>query len=138
MIERSCNVEDTERIAARLALTLRGGECVTLSGDLGAGKTQFVRGMVRALGGDAALVCSPTFVLLHIYDCPAFKVFHWDAYRVSGPTDFEATGFSETLQEGGLVIVEWPERVAALLPPRCISVRITVTGETSRRIDIDE
>src|SRR5205814_621560 len=78
----SHSVADTERIAAELARTLRGGEVIALHGELGAGKTQFTRGIVRALGGDAHAVNSPTFVLLNVYDTPSLRVFHLDAYRV--------------------------------------------------------
>src|SRR5688572_22674006 len=95
VIRESASVEQTESIAAELAAALRGGECIALYGDLGAGKTQFVRGLVRGLGGDARAVSSPTFVLLNVYDTPSLKVFHLDAYRVGGADDFEGIGFTE-------------------------------------------
>src|SRR5438552_18015127 len=113
----SHGVRDTEAIASKLALTLRGGECLALRGELGAGKTQFVRGLLAGLGGDAKTVSSPTFVLLNLYDTGRLKVFHLDAYRVGGAEDFEAIGFAELLEQGGVVVVEWAERVEALLPP---------------------
>jgi tRNA threonylcarbamoyladenosine biosynthesis protein TsaE len=130
-------VQETEAIAADLAGTLRGGECVALHGDLGAGKTQFVRGLVRGLGGNARAVSSPTFVLLNVYDTGRLTVYHLDAYRVGGAEDFEAIGFAELLDQNGLVVVEWAERVRELLPADCISVRIEPLGEQRRRIEID-
>ena len=130
------SVEETEAAAADLARTLRGGECVALHGEMGAGKTQFVRGLVRGLGGNPRAVSSPTFVLLNVYDTGRLAVYHLDAYRVAGPDDFEAIGFSELLAQGGVVVVEWASRVAELLPPDCINVRIEPGGEHVRRITV--
>ncbi len=128
--------EQTERLAAELARNLVGGECIALRGDLGAGKTCFVRGLVGGLDADPRLVSSPTFVLLNIYPTPRFTVFHLDAYRVQGPEDFDAIGFPELLEQGGIVIVEWPQRVEQLLPTRHIEVQIEHEGEQRRRIVI--
>lgn len=132
------SVEETEAVAAALAATLRGGECVALHGDLGAGKTQFVRGLVRGLGGSPRAVSSPTFVLLNVYDAPPIRlsVYHLDAYRVGGADDFEAIGFTELLAQGGVVVVEWAERVLDLLPPSRIDVRIRPLDEESRQVQI--
>ncbi len=138
MITRESNsVRETESIAGELAGSLRGGECIALFGDLGAGKTQFTRGLVHALGGPAKAVSSPTFVLLNVYPGGRLKVYHLDAYRVCGSEDFESIGFTELLEQGGVVVVEWAERVSALLPANHISVTITAIGESSRQIDID-
>jgi len=133
---RSGSVAQTEQIAADFAAELRGGEVVALSGDLGAGKTQFVRGMVAGLGGPIRRVCSPTFMLLNIYQGGRLSVFHLDAYRVAGPDDFEAIGFAELLEQGGVVAVEWGERVRALLPSLRIDVTLTPVDENQRVIQI--
>ena len=146
------SVQATEALAAELAGELRGGECVALNGDLGAGKTQFVRGLVRGLGGEARAVSSPTFVLLNVYDsgvaagnslpgseprlAPRLPVYHLDAYRVTGGDDFEAIGFAELLDQGGVVVVEWASRVKDLLPPDRIEIEIEPSGPTQRRITI--
>jgi len=139
----SSSVEQTEQIAEQLAATLKGGEVIALHGDLGAGKTQFVRGLVRGLGGDGHRVSSPTYVLLHIYaptpdaaDAMRLTVFHLDAYRVGGADDFEAIGFGELMEQRGVVVVEWPGRVAELLPLDRIEVTIEPIGPQSRRINI--
>ena len=143
----SQSVAETEQVAASLASTLTGGECIALEGDLGAGKTQFVRGLVAGLGGDHRQVASPTYVLLHVYGGPAhtdkvgvppmrLTVYHLDAYRVSGEEELEAIGFTELLEEGGVVVVEWASRIRGLLPQGCIEVTIQSTGETSRQITI--
>lgn len=132
----SSSVRKTESVAAEFATMLRPGDCVALQGDLGAGKTQFVRGLVHGLGGDTHAVASPTFVLLNIYDTPKMRVFHLDAYRTQGSDDFDAIGFPELLEQGGVVVVEWPERVESLLPSRYFRVRITTLSQTRRQIEI--
>lgn len=128
---------DTLDIAAELARGLRGGECIALHGELGAGKTQFVRGMVRGLGGQERSVCSPTFVLLNVYDSGRLTVYHLDAYRVQGAEDLEGIGFAELLEQGGVVVLEWAQRVAPLVPPKATHVRIDVLSERDRRITIE-
>jgi tRNA threonylcarbamoyladenosine biosynthesis protein TsaE len=136
VIHQSKSVADTEAIAADLAGHLVGGEVIALEGDLGAGKTQFVRGLVRGLGGEQRAVSSPTYVLLNVYDSGRLMVFHLDAYRVTGADDFEAIGFNELLEQGGVVAVEWPQRVPSLLPSKQIRVRITAIDESVREIEI--
>ena len=136
----STSVEQTEAIASRLAPRLRAGGVVALEGDLGAGKTQFARGLVAALGGDPRQVHSPTFVLLHEYALAGGRrLFHLDAYRV-GADDVEAIGFDELLiaaAAGDVVAIEWPSRVAELLPVDLVRVAITATSPTSREIVIE-
>jgi len=136
MIQTSASVAQTESLAASFAQTLAGGEVIALHGDLGAGKTHFVRGLVRGLGGNERTVSSPTFVLLNVYDTGRLKVFHLDAYRVHGAEDFESIGFAELLEQGGVVAVEWPARVEGAIPAAHIDVRITPIGENSRQIEI--
>lgn len=132
----SAGLDDTARLARELAESLTPGTCIALEGDLGAGKTTFVRWLVEALGGETNAVSSPTFMLLNIYPTPRMNVYHLDAYRVGGADDFESIGFSELLDQDGLVIVEWASRVAGLMPPDRIDIQITSTGEKSRRFQI--
>jgi tRNA threonylcarbamoyladenosine biosynthesis protein TsaE len=128
--------EETMAIAAGFAQTLKPGDTIALHGDLGAGKTQFVRGLVQGLGGDARMVSSPTFVLLHIYDTGRLPVFHLDAYRVHGSEDFESIGFVELLEQNGVVVVEWASRVEGLLPHEHIDVTLRHAGASARSINI--
>ena len=132
----SNSVVDTERIAADLAATLIPGDVVSLEGDLGAGKTQFARGLVRALGGNARVVSSPTYILLNVYSGGRLTVFHLDAYRVAGAEAFEDIGFGELLEQGGVVVVEWASRVAEIIPATSIRVSIEAVDETRRTITI--
>jgi tRNA threonylcarbamoyladenosine biosynthesis protein TsaE len=136
VVHHSHSVAKTEAIAAELARTLVGGECIALYGDLGAGKTQFVRGLVRGLGGQPRSVSSPTFVLLNIYDTGRLPLYHLDAYRTHGAEDFEAIGFAELLEQGGVVALEWPQRVAGVLPAKVIHVRFEILSRQCREIQI--
>jgi tRNA threonylcarbamoyladenosine biosynthesis protein TsaE len=131
------SVAETEAVAAELARTLASGSSIALHGNLGAGKTQFVRGLLVGLGGNARTVSSPTYVLLNVYDTGRMPLFHLDAYRVGGPEDFEAIGFSELFEQGGMVVVEWADRVRELLPPGTIHVRIEPIAENARRITLE-
>ena len=133
----SHSVAETESIAGKLAESLQPNDVIALEGDLGAGKTQFVRGLVKALGGDGRAVSSPTFVLLNVYQTPLLAVYHLDAYRVGGAEDFSGIGFTELLEQNGVVVVEWPSRVKEILPPRRINITFEITGKTARKITID-
>ena len=116
----------TQRLAVDIANSLQGGDLVTLSGDLGAGKTTFARALIRYLGGDPALeVPSPTFTLMQIYDLPQFPLVHADLYRLSGPAELDELGFDD-LPEDAVVLVEWPDRAAGFLPPDRLDVAFTL------------
>jgi tRNA threonylcarbamoyladenosine biosynthesis protein TsaE len=135
----SFSVDHTQTLAPSLATRLLPNDVLALHGELGAGKTQFVRGLVAGLGGPPRAVSSPTFVLLHVYDFPPMRlpVYHLDAYRVTNSADFESIGFPELLTQNAVVVVEWPERISDLLPPTTIHVRLTPTGPAARRIEIE-
>lgn len=137
MTFQSKSVTETETFAAGLARSLKGGEVLALVGEMGAGKTHFVRGLISGLGADPSIVSSPTFVLLNVYDTPSLRVFHLDAYRVGGSEDFESIGFSELLEQPrAITVIEWPTRVASLLPAHTMHIRIEATGPNSRSIEI--
>ncbi len=129
-------VAATEAVAAELARSLVAGDVVALEGDLGAGKTQFARGLLRGLGGDPRLVSSPTYVLLNVYPGGRLTVYHLDAYRTAGADDLAGIGFDELLGEGGVVVVEWPQRLGDLLPARRYTVLLTAIGDGRRTIEI--
>lgn len=136
MIFESLSVADTESIAIDFASRLSPGDVIALEGDLGAGKTQFVRGLLKGLGGDPRTVSSPTFVLLNIYDTGRLTLYHLDGYRAHGADDLESIGFSELLEQGGIVAIEWPSRLGDLLPTKRWTITITPMGLISREIDI--
>ncbi len=136
----SRSLDQTEQIAAYVVKLLGRGGIVALEGDLGAGKTQFVRGMVKALGGGGRMVHSPTYMLLHTHPLPADRrLYHLDAYRVSSAEDFVGIGFDELLtaaDEGDIIAIEWPSRVAELIPSTAIRVTITHTATDRRQIRV--
>ncbi len=127
--------EETEQVAAALAATLTGTERILLVGDLGSGKTTFVRGLVRGLGGDPRQVASPTFVLVHIYVTPRTTVYHMDLYRLDTAADLESAGVLELLEEADLAVIEWAERLP-VVPVNSLWVELHILGDTERRIRI--
>ena len=125
--------EETEALAARLAATLRAGDVVAVSGELGAGKTTFVRGAAHSLGVTGP-VSSPTFTIGHRYDAPV-PVAHLDLYRLAG-LDPEEWGDLEPYFDRSIAFVEWPEHGTAWLPrPRAV-VTLSHVDESHRRIRI--
>jgi tRNA threonylcarbamoyladenosine biosynthesis protein TsaE len=115
---------ETERLAARLAAVCAPGDVVALSGALGAGKTTFARGFVRALTKDADEVPSPTFTLIQTYDTPRGAVWHCDLYRLTKPEDAWELGLEDAFADA-ICLIEWPERLGAALPPRRLAVTLS-------------
>lgn len=131
---RSGSPGETEAIAARLAAELTVGDVVAVSGELGSGKTTFVRGACRALGVTAP-VTSPTYTIGHRYEGDP-DVSHLDLYRFTGVSAAEWADL-EPYFEDAIVFVEWPGAGAAGLPPLRASVRLEHEGETTRRVVIE-
>jgi tRNA threonylcarbamoyladenosine biosynthesis protein TsaE len=129
----TASAEETEQLAARLAERLSPGDVVTVSGELGTGKTTFVRGACRALGVTAP-VTSPTFTVGHRYSGRS-EVSHLDLYRFAGLSPAE-WGDLEPYFEGALVFVEWPEAGLGALPAARLEVRIDHAGGDRRRIQL--
>jgi N-acetylmuramate 1-kinase len=114
----------TAQLMADLALLIGPGDVITLSGDLGAGKTAAARAMIRYLAGDDTLeVPSPTFTLAQTYDLPAFPLLHADLYRINDVAELEEIGLSP-MPEGTVTLIEWPERASAALPPDRIDIAL--------------
>lgn len=125
-------------LADVLAATLPQRAFLALEGDLGAGKTTFVKALAAAAGIDPSEVTSPTFGLIHVHDLPpgrsAPRLVHADMYRLAGPADLGELGWEEILAAPGWVAVEWPSRVGGALPPDRLDLRIDTETETRRRI----
>jgi len=127
----------TRALGHQLAPLLFPGAMVALVGPLGAGKTQLVRAVAEGLGVlDSRVVSSPTFVLIQEYEA-RLPIFHFDAYRLRSAAEFFDLGAHEYLRGGGVCLVEWADRVAALLPAEHLRVTIAVTGESSRRFMLE-
>ncbi len=129
----SASAGETERIAAALAARLEIGDVVTVSGELGAGKTTFVRGACRALGVTTP-VTSPTFTIGHQYE-GRVTISHLDLYRFTSVSSAEWADI-EPYFDDALVFVEWPEAGASTLPPARVAVTLEVAGADQRRITL--
>src|SRR6187401_3797012 len=118
--------EATRRFMRDIAASLEPGDLITLSGDLGAGKTTFARAMIRHLAGDPDIsVPSPTFTFMQTYDLPRLTVVHADLYRLSGPSELAELGFDD-LPENAVVLLEWPDRAAGFLPVDRLDIAFTL------------
>ena len=120
------------RLANALAAALPPRAFVALHGDLGAGKTTFVKQVAAAVGIDPAEVVSPTFGLIHVHDSPVCRIVHADMYRLPDAADLHETGWDDAISDPCLAFVEWPERIAAALPADRLDIVITIDGPTSR------
>lgn len=124
----------TEALGRRLAPHLPPGTVVALHGALGAGKTHLAKGICAALGVPPEEVVSPTFTLVHEYEGAGFPIYHMDAYRLERVEAFYDLGYEEYLYGDGLCLIEWPERVAPLLPPGTVHLYLAHAGADRRRI----
>jgi tRNA threonylcarbamoyl adenosine modification protein YjeE len=130
--------EQTIEIARDFAKTLTGGEIIALYGNLGMGKSVFARAVIRALCDDPdLLVPSPTFSLLQTYEADTAEIWHFDLYRLEQPDDVYELGWEEALG-GGIILLEWPERIGNLLPSRTKKVIFTQNSDNLREIKIEE
>jgi tRNA threonylcarbamoyladenosine biosynthesis protein TsaE len=129
-------VAETESLAAGMAQALRGGEVILLQGELGAGKTAFVRGLARGLGVDPDAVASPTFVLLTNYP-GRLTLHHADLYRLVGNGDEQELGLEELPGEKGVLAVEWADRLATLPWTKTVRVELCHEGGDVRRVMIE-
>ena len=119
----------TERLMADIAALIEPGDMITLSGDLGAGKTTFARALIRHLAGNPDVeVPSPTFTLMQAYELPRFPLVHADLYRLSGPAELAELGFDD-LPRGTVMLLEWPDRAAGFLPADRLDVAFTLSPQ---------
>ena len=130
--EISGSEENTQAVARRVAGTLNAGDVLLLSGDLGAGKTTFVRGLAEGLGIDPELVSSPTFTLVHEYRGGRLTLYHADLYRLDRAAT-EDLGLEEVGVQDGVLAIEWPDRLSHALPGAVV-VKLEMVDETTRRI----
>lgn len=129
---------ETEEIARNLSSRLKKGDLLALYGEMGAGKTAFVRGLVSGLLPECVrLVHSPTFAIVNEYAGKDYSVYHFDFYRLRDEDDLYSVAFYDYLDRNGIIVTEWSELFERLLPPSSKSVRIEKTGEGERRIYVD-
>ncbi|HEY1311295.1 MAG TPA: tRNA (adenosine(37)-N6)-threonylcarbamoyltransferase complex ATPase subunit type 1 TsaE, partial [Pseudolabrys sp.] len=121
----------TRRLMVDIAAALEPGDLVTLSGDLGAGKTTFARALIRHFAGDETVeVPSPTFTLMQTYELPRFSLVHADLYRLSGPAELAELGFDDA-PERAVTLLEWPDRAAGFLPADRLDIALTLSPQQS-------
>lgn len=133
---RVASEDDTDTLGRRLAGAIEPGLVVALVGELGAGKTRFVRSVATALGADPNIVNSPTFVLVQQYDA-RIPVIHCDTYRLRDEDEFADLGPEELFDAGGVCFIEWADRVAEALPDDHLRIEITATGPTERKFRLE-
>ena len=126
--------ENTHAVALELAASLKPGDVVLISGELGAGKTTFVRGLAAGLGLDPEVVSSPTFTLIHEYRGGRLTLYHADLYRLDKAAT-EDLGLEELGVAGAVLAIEWPDRLAHGMPA-AIDVNMEIVGDTTRRITV--
>lgn len=125
--------EQTEALGADYAKTLQPGDVVAFSGDLGAGKTAFTRGVLRGLGYNGR-VTSPTFAIANEYETPGGAVAHFDLYRILDSESLFEIGFEEYLDGRRIVLIEWSENAGSYLPDSCKTVHISYGADNNERI----
>ena len=129
--------EQTAAAGAALARLLRPGDVLSLTGELGAGKTVFVQGVAAGLGCDPAVpVTSPTFVIMHEYPGPT-PLFHFDFYRLTREEDALGVGCEEFFETDGVCAVAWGEKFARVFPEDVLRIRIAWLSEERRRIELE-
>ncbi len=131
------SIGETLLAGEQLGSLLASGDVVLLKGDLGAGKTHFVKGVARFFQIPVDEVQSPTFSLIHEYSGKV-TLYHLDAYRLQRPEEALEFGLEEYLYGDGICLIEWPERIASLLPQSCWVVEITHVDKNRRQISIHQ
>ena len=130
--------QETIDLAIEFASTLLANDVVLLDGELGAGKTCFVRGLCEGLGGDPRQVSSPTFTIMQEYDVAGERrLVHVDAYRLSGEAELASIGWDELLEDPAAIIaIEWPSRIKDAIPSNVVSITMDHLDPTTRSIHI--
>jgi tRNA threonylcarbamoyladenosine biosynthesis protein TsaE len=125
----------TERLGERLAAHAEPGDVIALWGELGSGKTVLARGVAIGLGIDEETVTSPTFIILHEHFGGRLPLYHLDLYRLDA-SQLGSTGWEETLDAGGVTVIEWPDRAGDELPPDRVDVHLEHVAETKRKVTV--
>ncbi len=124
----------TLRLGRKLGALLLAGDFVALTGGLGAGKTQLVRGVAEGAGAEAAT--SPTFALVHVYRGGRVLLQHLDLYRLAGPDELFALGFDDLLAEPAATLCEWSERAQSALPADRLEIALAIAGPRARKMQL--
>ncbi|MDX1923231.1 MAG: tRNA (adenosine(37)-N6)-threonylcarbamoyltransferase complex ATPase subunit type 1 TsaE [Alphaproteobacteria bacterium] len=128
---RECDEHQMQKLAEDLSALLKAGDCLTFHGDLGAGKTTFIRAVIQKLAG-AQSVPSPTFTLVQHYDSPKGNLWHFDLYRLKTAEELYELGYEEALINS-ILFIEWPERAKGLLPPNQLQLHLDPAQDNQKR-----
>ena len=126
--------DETRRLGAELARSLKPNDVLALTGEIGAGKTTFVQGLAEGLGVPAAAVSSPSFVLIREYPSGRIPIFHADLFRLEGVVSALSVGLEECYEQGGVTVIEWANRIPGILPPEHLEVRFEMMDDETRRL----
>lgn len=129
------NAKETLKFGRKFSSQLKAGDIVCLFGELGSGKTTFVKGLAQGLGIDPDVVNSPTFVLLNVHE-GQLPLYHFDLYRLEDVKEILALGYEEYFYGEGITVVEWAERLKTLMPKKYVRVELFHQGENKRLIKI--
>ena len=129
------NEAETVNFGAKIAATIEGGEIIFLKGDLGAGKTTFVRGFLNALG-HSGNVKSPTYTLIEPYSINGRNIYHFDLYRINDPEELEAMGIRDYCDGESICLYEWPEQGQGVLPEADIILSLS-HADSGREVKIE-
>jgi len=133
----SNSAEETEDFGRRFAEKVRAGEVLALTGELGSGKTQFVKGLVGGLGATTAAT-SPTFTLIHEYSGGRFPIYHFDFFRVEDRQSVERLGLDDYFFGDGVSVIEWADKFPDLIPEKARWIAFETKSETQRGITVAE
>jgi tRNA threonylcarbamoyladenosine biosynthesis protein TsaE len=133
----SMNPDQTRQLGCTLGKTLRGGEVLAITGELGSGKTQLVKGIAQGLDISPSEITSPTFALIHEHE-GRLPLYHIDLYRLETPRDIESIGLEEYFTRNAVVAIEWAERATSLLPPNRVQITLSHLDDDTRRVIISE
>ena len=127
--------DETKEFARRLSKEIKPGDVLALKGELGAGKTQFVKGLVAGLGSDA-VVASPTFTISHEYSGGRLPIYHFDFFRLEDRQSAERLGFEDYFFGDGISVVEWADRFSDLIPEQARWIEFRIDSENVRAITL--
>jgi len=131
----SASVAQTQKIGAALSKQLEPNDVLILLGDMGAGKSEFTRGLARGLGV-TGYVTSPTFTIMQLHDSGRLPLYHFDWYRLESVEELYELSMDEYLQNGGVAVIEWPSRAPEAIPESYLKVSLEPAGDDERRITL--
>lgn len=137
-IKVSRSPEETVAFGKKIGACLKKGDTIALIGDLGSGKTTFVKGLALGLGNRKEAISSPSFVIVKEYNSGKIPLYHIDLYRLKGLADIDSIGLEEYIGSDGVCVIEWAEKAEWLLPKDCIKINFEHVDAKTRRIGLED